>query len=316
LTSACLNPDSHVDAELALEQVAVDLPVSGQAIVDVTLADIDADGDADLLLALATEKRSVRLLRNEAALPTDPPRFVDATDATSLAHLVGPSSKLAAADLDADGRMDLLRCFQTTSGKETSCQLLMNRSMIPGKEVFETTPPHVNAGAALPIVVDADNDDDLDLLLLDGSGAEHRVLLNQLDQGELVWRIAQTSLPGAGPNDVAFEDSAGSDPLLVAANGTITQLKYDDARSDWSGNPVMTIGYADVVPIPADRDWRASSSFHSLNQDNAAATLALLAVPLDEDEDEAEAENQTPSAEVWVLHWNADNHLGSSTPVD
>jgi len=65
-----------------------------------TFADIDADGDPDLLLA--TEWGPVRLFRNDGG------RFVDATADAGLAALPGRWNAVAAGDFDGDGALDFV----------------------------------------------------------------------------------------------------------------------------------------------------------------------------------------------------------------
>lgn len=83
-----LRPDPSNQA--VLEQIGL---VSG-----ATFSDVDADGDPDLLLALAWG--TIRLLLNEGGT------FRDATDEWGLGELWGRWNGIATGDLDGDGRMD------------------------------------------------------------------------------------------------------------------------------------------------------------------------------------------------------------------
>jgi hypothetical protein len=82
--------------DLSNEQVLEEIGLVSGAV----FSDVDADGDPDL--ALATEWGPVRLLVNDGG------RLTDATGAWGLDDLEGRWNGIAAGDLDADGRMDLV----------------------------------------------------------------------------------------------------------------------------------------------------------------------------------------------------------------
>jgi hypothetical protein len=83
-----------------------------------TFTDLDADGDADLVLAC--DWGPIVILRQ------DKDQFTDQTEAYGIAGLSGPWNSVAAADFDQDGRMDLIagnwgrntpfESFRTASG--------------------------------------------------------------------------------------------------------------------------------------------------------------------------------------------------------
>ncbi|WP_419163290.1 FG-GAP repeat domain-containing protein [Candidatus Palauibacter sp.] len=69
-------------------------------VTGAVFTDVDLDGDPDLALAL--EWGSIRLFRNEGG------RFTDASEALGLTRLTGRWNGIAAADLNEDGRPDLV----------------------------------------------------------------------------------------------------------------------------------------------------------------------------------------------------------------
>ncbi|MFQ6046386.1 MAG: CRTAC1 family protein [Gemmatimonadales bacterium] len=84
-------------------------PLSGVGLVSAAMfADVDGDGDADLVLAL--EWGPIRLYVNDGG------RFSDATEAWGLAVVTSRWNGVTAGDLDGDGRLDLVA---TSWGRNT-----------------------------------------------------------------------------------------------------------------------------------------------------------------------------------------------------
>ncbi len=133
--------------------------VNGSAPHGLVAGDVDGDGDADLLLALAG-RAAVGVCRNDGKGGYGPAQEVG----------VGPGWRerddqfdVALGDLDGDGDLDLLALNQDTAGTVS-----VHRN--DGRGGF-ASPQVVCQGASGPVTLgDLDGDGDLDLVLLKGRG--------------------------------------------------------------------------------------------------------------------------------------------------
>ena len=89
------NEDGQLQPDTANAKVLEKLGLVSGA----TFGDLDADGDADLVLAV--EWGPIKVLRNDAG------KFVDATEDLGLAKLTGWWNSVVLGDFDGDGRLDI-----------------------------------------------------------------------------------------------------------------------------------------------------------------------------------------------------------------
>ena len=132
---------------------------------DITLFDMDGDGDLDLVSAGAS---GLRLFRNDAG------RFVDASAAVAIDGLSGIIG-IVAGDYDNDGRPDLLLL------RDHGCRLLHQGA--DGKFADVTSTAGLSAapgGIKSAAWADVDHDGDLDIVFT-GSGTTTRVARNNGD---------------------------------------------------------------------------------------------------------------------------------------
>ena len=182
--------------------------LSGNVSTRLLAADIDVDGDIDLVVGLrradGRDALEVRCNRGDA-------------DFGSVRHIIldGVPSALAAADLDDDGRTDLI----TTTPE--SMTLLWGRGSDPEVPI-ETSLPAPRADEIAAHDVDSDGDLDLILRSTDASVASTVVWVLR-NEGER--RVVAGSLPVVtvfGSADVLIEDldADGQVDLVLAAGGS------------------------------------------------------------------------------------------------
>ena len=170
---------------------------------DITLFDMDGDGDLDLVSAGAS---GLRLFRNDSG------RLVDATAAVAIDALSGITG-IVAGDYDNDGRADLLLL------RESGCRLLHQGA--DGKFADVTSAAGLStapAGIRSAAWVDVDHDGDLDIVFT-GSGSATRVERNNGDGTftDITSSAGLSSAPAGGiaivPTD--FDNRRDIDLLIV-----------------------------------------------------------------------------------------------------
>jgi tetratricopeptide (TPR) repeat protein len=165
---------------------------AGLSSVHSVAADVDRDGDPDLVLVLRGGGLLVLdNLRGGRFEPRD----------VSLSP--GQWTRSAAGDLDADGRLDLV------VGSAEKSAVLINHgdgTFLPAREL---------PAAGLPILFDFDNDGDLDLLLVATAGS-------QLLRNDGTGAFAPTGVTIPGARDAApvdFDGDGDTDLALVLPDG-------------------------------------------------------------------------------------------------
>lgn len=258
-------------------------PVSAQPAAGgpggVSLADLDADGDLDLIDASAN---GLRFYRNDAGrfsqfpldaslagaadsaaagdadndgdadvlvlrssgislLRQDPKQvFVDATAAAGLGSVPGGARTAAWLDADHDGDLDLL-----VGGPSTATRLLRNTGKAAFEDVTATALPSVPEIAAV-VPTDYDNRRDIDLLLLRPSSppALYRNMRDGTfkDVAREVGLVFDGSAPVAAVGDV---NKDGFVDFFFGSVGTPGQFALSDGRGRY------TVSAADPLTSPA-----------------------------------------------------------------
>jgi Tfp pilus assembly protein PilF len=195
---------------------------------DLSLFDVDGDGDLDLLVPDAA---GLHLFRNDGG------RFADATASSGLGvPIAGGGTGAMAGDFDNDGRPDLFLL------RDAGPRLLHQTSGGTFEDVTAAAafPPSA-ARSRTAAFVDVDHDGDLDIFVGGTTGPAQ--LLRNNGNGTFVDIAAASGLGGAPPGAVAvvptdFDNHRDVDLMVVAAGAApaLFQNRRDGTFQDVAGS--------------------------------------------------------------------------------
>jgi hypothetical protein len=186
----------------------------------VVAADVNGDGRPDLIVA-NTADNTVSVLLNTTAPGATTPSFAAGQ---TFAVDSGPAS-IAAADLNGDGKLDLV-VANATAG---TISVLFNTT-VPGATMPSFAAQHsfaAGSGAGSVAVTDMNGDGRLDLVIVNTGANSLSVIFNTTEPGDAVPSFAAQQVFGAGiaPTFVAAADLNGDGkPDLVLANTTANAI--------------------------------------------------------------------------------------------
>ncbi|WP_324673669.1 FG-GAP-like repeat-containing protein [Hymenobacter sp. GOD-10R] len=214
---------------------------------DVSLSDIDGDGDLDLLSGSSSYSDntvSVRL-NNGAGI------FSGNQEVT----VNGQPSSLATADVDNDGDLDLLTV--NPSNSTVSIRLNNGQGTFSGTYYVTVTGTPVDIAAA-----DVDGDGDLDFITANGNGAPTFPVFSrnvgvQLNNGNGTFAPAPDLVVNGYTTSVATADIEGDgdlDLLISYSNGVA--LRLNNGTGTFSGNQDVSTsaGPQRVIAVDVDND--------------------------------------------------------------
>jgi len=235
-------------------------PLAGERIAALVAADADDDGRIDLALLAEDAAGALvpRLALQDAAGQFGPAQAGAFTGGASLEPTAGPlgAADLTAVDFDHDGDLDLFWCAGAGAGSG-ECRLATNDAsgrfaVRPGTDAgLAQRPP---AGPLRVAFSDADNDRDIDLLLLDARGLW--LYSNQRDG-----TFADVSTP-AGLGAAL----AGADSFEIA---DMDKDGFMDLVADGEGGPLVLINRGGRFAAPRRLGSQATAR-------PAAGTLLVL----------------------------------------
>ncbi|MBK9386153.1 MAG: VCBS repeat-containing protein [Planctomycetes bacterium] len=207
----------------------------------VLLADIEADGDLDVLLAIDV---LVVLLVNDGTA-----HFVDAS-ATHLPAAANALPCFAFGDVDGDGDGDLM-----LGNKDTQNRLYLNDGTGHFSDATATSMPVDSARTNSIVLADVDGDGDLDAVLANQNSQQDRLYLN--DGLGIFHDATAARLPAdtlATEVVLAHDFDADGDIDLYLGMSLYRQDRY--YRNDGFG----FFSDATATEMPVDADWNYTSA--------------------------------------------------------
>jgi len=179
------------------------------------LADLDGDGRLDLLV-LDIANQAVYVLRN-----TSTAAGVNVASAVSLSLPAGSAPVgLAVADLDRDGRLDILTANRGTH----AVGILRNTSTVGSISMAAATQVVLAASTSLSAVATGDVDGDGKLDVLANNGGTVNVLLNQSSVGSIVLGTPRLTVTTGGIGLAVADLDGDGDLDFATADGTAFTL--------------------------------------------------------------------------------------------
>ena len=225
------------------QEVAVGLGAGnfpGQA----ALADVDGDGDLDLLVACGGNNGLLSVRLNNGT-GTFRPGF-----STGVSQ---GSRGLAVGDLDGDGDLDVVLCNNRTPGLVDICLNDGTGTFGPAGTVAVGNNPYAVE------LADLDGDGDLDLATANGASTTASVRLNN-GAGAFAGTLevpVNTSAPNAGSFALALGDvdADGDTDLLVAdTNGGNVSVRFNNGTGNFTSLPSVPLGTGYDALALADLD--------------------------------------------------------------
>ncbi|MGI4874678.1 MAG: FG-GAP-like repeat-containing protein [Janthinobacterium lividum] len=248
-----------------------ELPIAG-GIIRPALADIDGDGDLDVVGA-SSKERAVRVYRNDGR-----GTYLDNKEALSFLDMPQDISQqprsVVLGDLDGDGDLDLLTANASSTSGGYSVSIRFNN----GKGIFSGGRDMVAGGGGFPqlLLGDIDGDGDLDLLTKqdDHSGNKSDEVLVYVNDGRGNFHpgptvpttaraitIALADLDGDGDLDLLAESTYALFVRLNTGDGTFSPDASRDLKSTELMNSV-TLGDVDGdgdLDLLVDYDYQGIS---------------------------------------------------------
>lgn len=211
---------------LAAGGVYVPAPIAQWPALDrvhsaIAPADVDGDRDVDLVLTTGGSASAPYEVPDTLLLNDGTGAFLGAT-ATPLEGLARGSTAVTAADLDGDGRLDLVhdpvRLLRQTDGTQ-----------------FAALDAGPAAGWRSPLALDVDRDGDLDILGYHSSSGRTRLALNQGAGGFV--DVTATHLPAASLSPLAAGDADGDGDVDVFLTGLGTGMLINQGNGMFAAGP-------------------------------------------------------------------------------
>ncbi|MFT5042195.1 MAG: hypothetical protein ACI8TX_003177, partial [Hyphomicrobiaceae bacterium] len=246
-------------------------PAPGASPRDVAAADLDGDGDLDLVSANQISSTLTMFFQGAPLAGSTEPVF---TPGASMPSAGTSPVSVTAADLDGDGDLDLVSANLLSD----TLTLFFQSAPVPGstEPVFTpgASPLSTGAGPSSVIAADMNGDGNIDLV-----SADQGLTLFLQSATQVFRQGASTLQTGSFPRDVAVADlDADGDIDLVSADGALFLQSAPGVFTP--GASTLQMGVDPQAVVAADLDGDGDIDLVSADEDSKSLKLFFQEAPL------------------------------------
>ncbi|WP_020568524.1 T9SS type A sorting domain-containing protein [Neolewinella persica] len=227
-------------------------PFEGVAGGSIAFADVDDDGDSDVLITgmNGSIERIAKLYTNDGGT---------FTEAVSTPFEGVNISAVAFADVDDDGDQDLL-----ITGLNSSIERIAKLYTNAGGSFTEVEgTPFMGVRAGAVAFADIDNDGDQDLLIAGANGSDERITKLYTNLGGSFTEVAGTPFDGVIWSSIAFADvdNDGDQDVLITGLNNVSGERIAKLYTNAEGS------FTKVMDTPFEGVWLSSVAFSDVDSD-------------------------------------------------
>ena len=236
---------------------ATDIATSADNATSVFVADMDNDGDMDVVSSSSNDDTIAWYENDGAASNSQTARGISAWTEVVAGSSFDNANDVIHADIDGDGDLDMVA---VSSGNDDDVSWFINDGSPAGAGWTEVAIDNNVANALSVAVADVDNDGDLDVIASSGTGSD-----------DLLWWINDGSPDGAGWTEVVIEATCDACASVYAvdmdADGDIDVVTVSNDDNDvlWYKNDGSPTGANSFTKYTIDGDFSGAVAVYALS---------------------------------------------------
>ena len=270
---------------------AADIATSADNATSVFVADMDNDGDMDVVSSSSNDDTIAWYENDGAASNSQTARGISAWTEVVAGSSFDNANDVIHADIDGDGDLDMVA---VSSGNDDDVSWFINDGSPAGAGWTEVAIDNNVSNALSVAVADVDNDGDLDVIASSGTGSD-----------DLLWWINDGSPDGAGWTEVVIEATCDACASVYAvdmdADGDIDVVTVSNDDNDvlWYKNDGSPTGANSFTKYTIDGDFSGAVAVYVSDMDNDGDVDVIAAAETGDDVSWW-ANDGTPSNDNWT----------------